>query len=438
MAEADQAKPSPSGSLPAPRQIRIAQFVTVALLLACVLMWSRDADRCDFAAMYAAGYMVRRGEGAKLYDLAEQQRVQQAVTGRGGFLPFLNPPFTALLFFPLTGLPYRAAYVVWDTFNIGLWVGFVILMRRFIATPRNPFTYLLACFLCWPCWVVLLQAQTSLVMLLAYALTFASLHDDHEFRAGSFLGLGLLKFHLVIPFVLLCILRGKWRLGTSFAAVCLGLAAISAAVVGWSGSIAYARFLLSLCRAGSNPGFGGFEMRAMPSVAGFLSTLAAGSSGASWPQPVAEAISIILILLAAWYWRREDLREDRGAQDLAFATAVAATVMATFYLHFHDLSLLLLPLLLVIACPQWQQRTVWRWILIASAAPLYAPPLWALLVNRQWLYWLCPALMAFMVATFGVLSRQGQATAQEGTPLQLIPTGGRPAATSTGSGRDSR
>lgn len=417
MTRVDQTELAAPGGLsqpaaePTPRQVRMALAVTAAFLLACVLVWAREAGRCDFAPLYTAGYMVLHGEGAKLYDLAEQQNIQQAVIGRVGFLPFLNPPFTALLFVPLAGLPYRIAYVVWDALNIALWIYLAVFMRRFISRPRNPFTYLLVCFLCWPCWIVLLQGQTSFVVLLAFALAFASVQEGREFRAGSCLGLGLLKFQLVLPFLLICLLCRKWRIVAGLASVGLILAMISSAVVGWSGSLAYARFVLWLTRISGNPGFGGFETRAIPSIAGFLDALVARGTGVGWLRLLAGFASAGLILLAAWRWRQEDARENDAVSTLAFATAVAVTLTAASYIHFHDLSLIALPLLIVLASPLWRPRSAWRWVLIASVAPFYTPPLWGLLVHKDWLYWLCPALLAFTAAMFALLSRRAEAVA---------------------------
>jgi len=382
------------------RQARIALAITAALLLACVLFWAPDASRCDFGPMYVAGYMVRHGESARIYNLAEQGKYQQAIVGRHTLLPFPYPPFSTLLFAALASLPYHLAYVLWDVVSVILWVSFVLLMRRSIPAPQNPFVYFLLCFAFWPCWIVLLQGQTSLVVLLTYALAFRSLQQKHEQRAGAFLGLGLLKYHFVLPFVAISILRRRWRLVAGFASVALALTAVSAAAVGWSGLVSYEQLMQSAIR---NPRFLAVHTQDWLSLSGVLDALSAARSGReSWLRLLGTASSLALILLAAWRWRLQDRREDGRGQDLAFATAMTVSVVATSHLLFHDLSLLLLPLLIVIASPQWRQKPVWRGGMIASVGVLYIPPVWALLVNRELLYWLCPALLAFTLSMLGL------------------------------------
>lgn len=426
------AKVREPGAGATPRGTGAALAITAALLLGCVLFWAPDASRCDFGPMYVAGYMVRHGQGAKTYDLAEQGRYQQAVVGRHTLLPFPYPPFSTVPFAALAALPYRLAYVVWDVINVALWVSFVLLIRRHAPAPQNTFSYFLVCFAFWPCWVVLLQGQTSLVVLMAYTLAFRSLRDGREQTAGAFLGLGLLKYHFVLPFVAICALRRQWRLIAGFASVALALAAVSAAAVGWSGLLSYGQLMGSAIR---NPRFLAVHTQDWLSLSGVLDALTATRSGSgSWLRVLGGTCAVALVLLAAWRWRQEDRREDGGRQDLAFAIAMTVSVVTTSHLLFHDLSLLLLPLLVVIASPQWAQKTVWRSVLIASVGVLYIPPVWALLVNREWLYWLCPALLVFTLAMFALISRRGQLiAAAQGSPL-MIPDAACAAAPSSGRG----
>lgn len=377
-----------------PRQARVALAATAALLLFCVLVWSPDSVRSDFGPMYAAGYMVTHGDRTKLYDLGEQHRVQAAVVGRRDLLPFLHPPFAALVFAPLAVLPYPLAFAVWGVFNIALWIGFVLLMRRFVPVPQQLLRYFLLCFLFWPCWIVLRQGQTSLVLLFVYALTFACFRKNRDFQGGALLGLGLLKYHFVLPFVAILLLRRRWRSIAGFAAVALASSVLSAAVVGWSGSLSYAWLVFSTLR---DPGFLAVQTQAWPSLGGFLGVLA---HGAAWTRLAAAGVSATLIVVAAWRWRKEDRREDGGSQQLAFALAITVALAATPYIFYHDLSLLLLPLLLAIASPAWHSKRTWRLTVIASIAPLYLPPLWVVMVNTASLYWLCTAVFAFAVALF--------------------------------------
>lgn len=55
----------------------------------------------DFSAFYAAGTIVREGQGNRLYDPAVELRIERERTMRPdqiGFLPYPHAPFEALLF----------------------------------------------------------------------------------------------------------------------------------------------------------------------------------------------------------------------------------------------------------------------------------------------------------------------------------------------------
>src|SRR4029079_16102116 len=71
----------------------------------------------DFTIFYTAGKVVNEGRGRQVYDLETQFALQRSfapeVKHRENALPFNHPPFEALLFVPLAGLPYVAAYLVW-------------------------------------------------------------------------------------------------------------------------------------------------------------------------------------------------------------------------------------------------------------------------------------------------------------------------------------
>jgi hypothetical protein len=62
----------------------------------------------DFTSFYGAGKILRDGHGADLYDLGTQHKAQDEFSSnadiRKGPLPYIHPPYEALLFVPLTFL----------------------------------------------------------------------------------------------------------------------------------------------------------------------------------------------------------------------------------------------------------------------------------------------------------------------------------------------
>src|SRR5271169_552216 len=78
----------------------------------------------DFSSFYTAGVLVRRGMGAELYIRDAQWRVQQEfspeVKRGSGPLPYIRPPFEALLFSAFARWPYSSAVLLWTGLNLAL------------------------------------------------------------------------------------------------------------------------------------------------------------------------------------------------------------------------------------------------------------------------------------------------------------------------------
>ncbi len=233
----------------------------------------------DFTIFYTAGKCILQGQGRQLYDLKTQFTIQREfasqVEHRESPLPFNHPPFEALLFAPLAGLPYSAAYLVWAVFNIVLILGFwILLLPRLPGLHRFlPALPLLAMFAFFPLTMALLQGQDSILLLFLFGLAFSALTTGRSFVAGVCLGLALFKFQLVLPFVLVLLFRRQWRAVAGFVTTACGLLLVSAAVVGWSGVLAYPGFVLKLNRIGSQAGI---YPRDMPNLRGLVAGALAG------------------------------------------------------------------------------------------------------------------------------------------------------------------
>ena len=213
----------------------------------------------DFAGCYTPGFISRQDGAAKIYDLQKQIQVQRDSLSRSEFLLYAYPPFHVLLFEQLARFSYFQAYVIWGFVNVALWLFFVHLMRTHAPIPRDPLRYFMLCFLFLPAWANLVLGQNSLILLVLYTLTFICLKRRQDYRAGVFLGLGLLKYHLVLPFALICLLRGKWRLMAGFTLTCAALVALSFAAVGSAGMLSYVHLLLDIARNPANPLYESFN-----------------------------------------------------------------------------------------------------------------------------------------------------------------------------------
>lgn len=105
---------------------------------------TRDMLGHDFLAFYTAGSFVREERSAELYNLQAVATRQQEIAQSTGldinidyakqkFGPWWNPPFYALVFVPLSMLPFNLAVAVWTLINMAALGGAIVMLVGFLA-----------------------------------------------------------------------------------------------------------------------------------------------------------------------------------------------------------------------------------------------------------------------------------------------------------------
>ena len=384
--------------------IQIALGFTAALLFFFVFLSAKfmDPRGFDFACFYSGGLIIREGNASRLYDLGEQARIERQRLNRRNFLIDNHPPFEALLFAELARLSYVKAYVLWGAINVLLWMFSQYLLWRHTPISRHSHFCFLLCFLFFPFWFALIIGHTTVLLLFLFTLTFVSLQRGQDFRAGVFLGLGLFKFPIVLPFALICLLRSRWKLMAGFAAAASLLGGLSFIAVGPTGMRSYVNLLIDIINNPNKPAY--ISMRAwkqMPTLRGFF---AAFLTGRLVPLQIGVlvAVTAALISFMAWRWRQQDRRPGGNSLALMFAAALTVSVVTAPHLYIYDLTLMLLPMLLVIGSSQWSEDSIQRRALIAVMVILYIPPVYLLLLRWHAMYLLAPALVAFALAAISL------------------------------------
>jgi hypothetical protein len=319
-------------------------MVVVAFLVAMVFthvvlagaVWPRLRNGYqDFTIFYGAGQMVRHGQSSSLYDLAQQYEAQQRfapdVQIRHGALPYNHPPFEALLFVPLSFLHYLPAYLLWTVLDLLFLAVAVLQLQRHLpglATPPKWLLFLAAAGF-FPVAIALIQGQDSMLLLLIFVLALVALQRGRDAQAGVILALGLFKFHLVLPVVILLALR-RWRIVLGFTPVAAVLTVLSVAMVGWGGAWNYIWFLLHVENSGAG---GAIVPEDMPNLHGLLACFGGAGPPAVWLIAV---VGIVIFCLTA-------IRIRRAGSPIStlFLLAITATVLISYHLLGYDLSLLL-------------------------------------------------------------------------------------------------
>jgi hypothetical protein len=256
---------------------------------------------------------------------------------------------------------------------------------------------------------------------LLVTLTFAALKRERAFAAGCWLGLGLFKFQIVLPLVLVITMqvaakqkamqRGMQRKGNSFlygfAFVAAALAALSGVISGWSVFIAYPRFLFRL----QEQPFAGVDPQAMANFRGLLYFFVHGDGSAF--VLIAIAISSGAALLTTGMgWKQayksvpiRGLRKTTNSAtfNLAFSNSVLFALLVSYHLNPHDLSLLLLPMSLLLRHLQLKippGEPAVHWLAASLLAILLLPPLHlAALRAHEYVLVVVPMLAVFVIET---------------------------------------
>ncbi len=211
-------------------------------MTASFLNAARSGAPGDFAPFYAAAdVLVTRGPQA-LYDfdaIADSQR--RHFPQNLPPLPFIRPPFYALLLAPFRTLAPYSALLVWMALNaLALIVG-ALLTARATGLPVSSVAWQTAIF--FPALATFLNRQDVPLAFLLTAATYALLAFGRSFAAGAVLALATIKFHLLLVVPLALLMRKNWRALWGFMAGTALLGLVSLWVVGPSGLAEYVGML---------------------------------------------------------------------------------------------------------------------------------------------------------------------------------------------------
>jgi Glycosyltransferase family 87 len=360
----------------AERVIRAAAvLVVVAIIVGAALLSipsDKNADTRDFSEFYGAAQIVADGMGARLYDTDLQSQFISRVAAFHTF--YQHPPFQTLVFLPLIQFSYRAAFRLWILVSLLLLVGAAWLLESqtrvslalsHYARMNADFGLVVVAFLTFaPATTCLLIGQDSMLMLFIYTLVFLLLKRNSPVFAGCVLALGLYKFQLIMPFVLILLARRKWSTLAGFSTVAGLLVVISIAISGFQVVGTYTRLLLFSATdqtgASSPPEF-------MPNIRGIVYLLLHRWVAPSVLLILVGVLSVITLWLTARRWRDDQF-------ELSFSAAIIATLLTSYHLLNYDLTLLLLPV--GIACGELAKQKRLR-----AAFPLLPAGLMILLIH---------------------------------------------------------
>jgi hypothetical protein len=339
--------------------------IAVAFLLFCLSVIGllltlplARSGRVDFRHLYTAGYMVRTGHAAEIYDYAKNEKFQNELVGHAeGALPFNHLAYESLIYVPFSFLTYQHAYFAFMAVNLIVLAASILLVQPLFSPLAHVWSLLpfaiVACFL--PVTFALIQGQDSLFLLALFAASALALHSGKDFCAGILLGVTLFKFQYALPVAFLFFLWRRWRFLAGFALSAAAVSGLSVLLTGFSGFTSYLRTIAAMSAKFSpaNEALYGVHPEGMPNLRGFNYVISRGST--SFTHLATLGSSVLILLCAA-------LKRP------LFGTALLAALLVSYHQMISDTSLLLLPIGMALC---WSiQSTEKRSALVAALACL--------------------------------------------------------------------
>lgn len=223
------------------RDQRIRSWIErVALLIAVAYLGLHTLPRAwtklitDFPNHYLTARLAREGfDTSRVYEWVWLQREKDhrsLDSPAVGMVP--NPPFSALVMWPLTTLPALAAKHVWIIANLALLVPLCWFIHSLTGLSFRRIALVLAFSL--PLQRNLLFGQYYVLILVLIVAACWCYVKEHYVLSGALIALAAASKIFAVLLVVLFLQRRNWRALASFVVTGIGTTALSIAVFGWS------------------------------------------------------------------------------------------------------------------------------------------------------------------------------------------------------------
>ncbi len=330
--------------------------LTVLLALDYAHVWAITNNH-DFAVFYQAAVRLRNGQ-----DIYHDLPAFQTAIESGSFVlknpdtvwPYAYPPLAAILFLPLTWIPYANAAAGWTVANfLFLWGGCALTL---LALGRLTWTLGLATLLLlyqfYPATVALRLGQMEIAQFILLAAALWALRNRREGLAGLSLGMATaLKFFpgALIGFLLW---KRRWKSAAWGIGSALTLLILSYAVVGLDNIPRYLAFTSVYSRGGFaafpyNQSLSGFFSRAFTANLFVTPVRGIDSPALAWSLTLLAGAVVTLPFLAVTWGKSEP---DGERFTLEYAFAVVVLLLVSPHSQIYAFVWLLLPFIVI-----------WRW-----------------------------------------------------------------------------
>jgi hypothetical protein len=339
---------------------RAAIGVALALLIGLVVSYvtllhsgGAGPKKTDFIPYFSAAHLVDAGRGGAMYSFHQlgqyESELVHPLRVKDGVMPYLYPPYFALILAPLAALPYTAAFLWWVLLNVAILAGSLVALQRYAGLRGGAAVLFWAASLSFlPVLVGLAQGQTSIVLLGLFTGVFLALRAGRDVVAGAVLACALIKPTYVLPVLAVLVLARRRRAVAAFAVTAVALLAIPMVALGTSIISGYGNTLLQA--AGWRKQIGGFEARWNHSFSGLTQLLLPGKLATVVAASLCLVAGVVFLAVA---WRA-------SGTEGPFALAVVIGLLLSPHVLVHDLTLLLIPAAVALRLrPSWDRALPW-------------------------------------------------------------------------------
>lgn len=319
----------------------------VSLVIVYSVLWVRmittPAERtgADFIHFYSAGIVAQDWDTARVYDLGLQQSVEQKQVGfvlaPGQVLPFNHVPFLIPVLSVIVNGDYVSSFIRWTVLMLIFYgTGIGIIAWWFYIKKYNTRTILIICagaLTFFPLFVSLVEGQDTAILFLGACLWLVGLLLGRDGLAGSGLALMTVRPQIAVLLAIPLLIKKP----KAFGWFCLGvgvLSIFSLIILGVDGVRSFLNILFITARGE----WYGTNQSAMVNFIGLLLRLAPGLSvesvrGLGWAVYGLTLIGFCLLCI-----------RGREIDEMHIALTVTLAMFSLPHLHYHDLTLLLVPL----------------------------------------------------------------------------------------------
>lgn len=323
----------------------------ISLFLLYVLFWLQmietksERDGSDFMGLYSGARISQQYGFSELYNVEKQIKLQSDVVGYS--FPadqtsyFTHPPFITLLVRLVSDDNYVNSLIRWSLFLILLNGLVTYILIRSIGNlnfnKSETWTLALSIFLFWPTFSGFMNGQDVLILVVGASAWMLHLFAGKELTAGLWLGLSAIRpqtaVFLSAPFIFR---KQKVFLGCIVGAGIL--AAISLALIGSSGLQKYMHIL----------GVVEGEMwrlphsKDMPTISGFIRRNFESVNRDFFRYFIWGGFISGMFIISSWWRKSLEIGEKQ------IGLLILAGLVFVPYAHYHELSLLLIPIICLI------------------------------------------------------------------------------------------